>query len=133
MTNPETVESVLAEMRADCSCIVGGPNHGQCHNCALADRLAAAHAAEVAERDARIERLFAANEQVMARAEAAERDARELRDAHKRLAGMWRAEANDLAFPDEDERPIVEAEDAMRRLHADQLDKAIATTEQADD
>lgn len=75
MTNPETVESVLAEMRADCSCIVGGPNHGQCHNCALADRLADAHARDQ-RHYAEIERTWEWHKQTtiraMTRAEVAE-------------------------------------------------------------
>lgn len=33
----------------------------------------------------------------------------------------WRSEADDLAFPDENERDVIEAEDAMRVKHADEL------------
>ena len=77
----DTVDAVLAEVFDRCRC--DPDSLGSCVNCTNSDRLATAHAAEVAERDARIAQYERANQQLhahgtelYARAEAAERDAR---------------------------------------------------------
>jgi hypothetical protein len=41
----DVLAQVAGEMRKKCSCVVGGPNHGQCLNCDLSDRIEAARAA----------------------------------------------------------------------------------------
>lgn len=113
----EAFDAVLAEMRRG-----GGTETGWIGIYTVrqwADRLSATHAAEVAERDARIAKLQSelsvrgdyVNEKLTARAEAAERDARqavgllrELRATGFGLNDHWR----------------------------ERIDAAIATTEQAD-
>lgn len=46
MTAPvDVLAQAAGELRKECSCVVGGPNHGQCLNCDLSDRIEATRAA----------------------------------------------------------------------------------------
>lgn len=49
-----------------------------------------------------------------------------LTEALRKLAAEWRREAAEWSFPDEDDRPVIEAQDAMRLEHADRLDALLA-------
>lgn len=42
----DVLAQVARELHKECSCVVGGPNHGQCLNCDLSDRIETARAAE---------------------------------------------------------------------------------------